>query len=853
MMKLSAAFVVLACVLGAAQLSAQFVTVTVQISPAGAGTVTDNFGISYPGPAISYNNGSTITFTANPGTGNTFASWSGTPPVSTANPRALNLTPWNGQSITLIANFNVPAAAPTVTTPTSANVTGTTATLGGNVTSDGGQTVTARGVVFALTAVNPNPQIGGTGVTNITGTGTTGVFTVNVGSLSVASGYTYRAYATNSVGTGYTSNATFTTDSAPTVTSPTATSITNNSATLGGTVTSDGGGAITQRGVVYALTAVNPNPQLGGTGVTSVAGAGTTGAFTVGATGLANNSAYTYRAFATNPVGTSYSATSTFTTLDPPGISQHPQSQSIGTGQTATLTVTATGNPAPDYQWYQGTAPSTTSPVGTNSSSYTTPPLGGTVSYWVRVSNSVGSVDSNTAVISIQSPPQVSIGAPSASVTRNGPVTFTITYTNATAVTLATTDVGLNTTGTAAGTVAVSGGGTATRTVSVQNITGEGSMSITIGFGTASNAAGQASGVGPSSVFTVDGTAPVLVPGATISIPQGGVSTGAAIGSVTDDVSASGNVLVAATGVPTGLIVSNLTNTGGTVTADIGALSATAAGAYQIEFTVTDEAGNSSTANLAVDVTANVAPTITAVVDQSIAMNANTGALTFDVDDADEGPSALIVTVDASNQVLVDLLTDVLLGGTGLNRTVTITPQADHVGVTLITLTVTDSVGASTSTSFTLTVTDTTDAPDLTGLVDLTITRDATSGPFNFTATDPQGDGTLNAPQAISSDQLLVADASIVITGTAPNFSFTITPEAGVTGDVLLTFWVDDGTHTSSRTISVSIVDPTPSAGGGGDDDDEDCSTSEGCSGLWLVLALAGLAAVSVRNRRRAA
>src|SRR5690606_13694649 len=131
--------------------------------------------------------------------------------------------------------------------------------------------------------------------------------------------------------------------------------------------------------------------------------------------------------------------------------------------------------------------------------------------------------------------------------------------------------------------------------------------------------------------------------------------------------------------------VSDLTNTGGTVTADIGALGTTAAGSYQIEFTVTDEVGNSSTANLAVDVTANVAPTITAVVDQSIVMNANTGALTFDVDDADEGPSALIVTVYASNQVLVDLRTDVLLGGSGLNRTVTITPQADHVGVALIT------------------------------------------------------------------------------------------------------------------------------------------------------------------------
>ena len=50
----------------ACELHAQFVTVNVQINPPGAGTVVDNFGITYPGPAISYTNGTTITFTANP-------------------------------------------------------------------------------------------------------------------------------------------------------------------------------------------------------------------------------------------------------------------------------------------------------------------------------------------------------------------------------------------------------------------------------------------------------------------------------------------------------------------------------------------------------------------------------------------------------------------------------------------------------------------------------------------------------------------------------------------------------------------------------------------------------------------
>ena len=56
-----------------------------------------------------------------------------------------------------------------------------------------------------------------------------------------------------------------------------------------------------------------------------------------------------------------------------PRISQNPQSQTIASGQTATLTVVASGTAPLSYQWYQGPAGVTTTPVGTNSSSFTTP------------------------------------------------------------------------------------------------------------------------------------------------------------------------------------------------------------------------------------------------------------------------------------------------------------------------------------------------------------------------------------------------------------------------------------------------------------------------------------------------
>jgi hypothetical protein len=79
-----------------------------------------------------------------------------------------------------------------------------------------------------------------------------------------------------------------------------------------------------------------------------------------------------------------------------------PQTQSVESGQTATLSVTATGTAPLSYQWYQvGPLLPEPIPVGTNASSFTTGVLTTTSSYWVRVSNSCGHVDSVTATVTV--------------------------------------------------------------------------------------------------------------------------------------------------------------------------------------------------------------------------------------------------------------------------------------------------------------------------------------------------------------------------------------------------------------------------------------------------------------------
>ena len=88
-----------------------------------------------------------------------------------------------------------------------------------------------------------------------------------------------------------------------------------------------------------------------------------------------------------------------------PSIGTHPQSQNITEGETATLTVVASGSNPLSYQWFQGVAPDTSQPVGTDSPSFTTPALTETTSYWVRVTNSAGAADSQTATVTVSTAP----------------------------------------------------------------------------------------------------------------------------------------------------------------------------------------------------------------------------------------------------------------------------------------------------------------------------------------------------------------------------------------------------------------------------------------------------------------
>jgi hypothetical protein len=92
----------------------------------------------------------------------------------------------------------------------------TSAEVSADVTADGGAAISSRGFVYALTSVNPNPEIGGTGVTDLPdATAGLGVFNATLSGLTIGTQYSVRAYAINAEGTSYTAARTFVTLGAP--------------------------------------------------------------------------------------------------------------------------------------------------------------------------------------------------------------------------------------------------------------------------------------------------------------------------------------------------------------------------------------------------------------------------------------------------------------------------------------------------------------------------------------------------------------------------------------------------------------------------------------------------------------
>jgi len=190
------------------------------------------------------------------------------------------------------------ANLPTVITAEITNIGYTTATSGGNVTSDGGSSVLARGICWGKTE---SPNFNNFFTEDGTGTG---VYSSALANLEIGTTYYVRAFATNVAGIAFGNQVEFSTLTGhPTVVLTDLNNFQRALASLSGEVSSDGGAEVSARGFVWG-TSENPSLEEH-TGIfTQNEGLGE---FTTSLTDLAPNTIYFVKAYATNSQGTAYS------------------------------------------------------------------------------------------------------------------------------------------------------------------------------------------------------------------------------------------------------------------------------------------------------------------------------------------------------------------------------------------------------------------------------------------------------------------------------------------------------------------------------------------------------------------
>jgi len=218
-------------------------------------------------------------------------------------------------TFTTLSAVSIPAVSTNLIT----SITSTTATGGGIVINEGSSSVTIRGICWG-TSINPTtakpliPTTSGGRTKNGSGIGE---FTSSITGASANTLYYVRAYATNTAGTAYGENQTFTTlGSLPTLTTASTSLITISSATSGGEVLTQGSSSVTQRGICYS-TSINPDTSqpttTTATGGKILSGIGL-GTFSCDMSGLNAGTLYYVRAYAINSSGTSYGVNQSFTT-----------------------------------------------------------------------------------------------------------------------------------------------------------------------------------------------------------------------------------------------------------------------------------------------------------------------------------------------------------------------------------------------------------------------------------------------------------------------------------------------------------------------------------------------------------
>jgi VCBS repeat-containing protein len=218
-----------------------------------------------------------------------------------------------------------------------------------------------------------------------------------------------------------------------------------------------------------------------------------------------------------------------------------------------------------------------------------------------------------------------------------------------------------------------------------------------------------------------------------------------------------------------------------------------------ISFTVTDGTTFSTVATASVAITpSNGAPNISTIANQVTDEDVPTGAIAFSIDDIDTPLSLLTLSATSSNSTLIHP-NNIVFGGSGANRTVILTPNANQSGNAKISIVVNDGA-ATTIQTFDLTVNPVNDAP---------IAFDNSYNASEDVPLNVNLAGILNNDLDVDGDPLsamLVSNPSHGNLTLNSDGTFLYTPNANFNGTDRFTYRAFDGsTHSNVATVTITV------------------------------------------------
>lgn len=498
----------------------------------------------------------------------------------------------------------------------------------------------------------------------------------------------------------------------------------------------------------------------------------------------------------------------------PPLITIPPQSQTVTNGGTATFTVGASGAPTLRYRWrLNGTNLAATN----HTMVLTNVRAADAGEYSVSVNNSIGSVTSTVAILTVFVPPSARTptiaNIVDQTVAEDGSLVLNVSLQDADTAPhfLSLSASSTNTTLVPANNYFFEGA-TLVRTLTIVpglHQVGTNLITVTVSDGTFSSSDDFVLRISAANdAPTLDRLSNVsALAGTTVSMPLTGIGPGAPNETLPISITAAHNN-------PNVLTNLTITYTPNQTTGMVSVLVlSNATGSATITVTAADGGPSTlRTFQIVVRPPTNSNPIIAGITNLVINEDTSMGPIPFTVDDPNGSPSQVTLIPVSGNTALLPA-SGIVFGGTGSNRTMTITPLPNQFGSTVIMLTAADSQSGLFTTNFTVTVNSVNDLPFLPFIANQSLAEDTLSAPITIRIRDTENPPSALQLSGTSANQTLIPNANLLFGGSGSNRVLVIKPAEARSGSTTITITLTDldgGSVSSNIIVGVGGVNDPP-------------------------------------------